>query len=114
MFFTPNRRRTPHRLLGNRGRDERARREFATSLLITGGVQVALASALLTAGIVAFQAVQAHARDVDASLRLGLPGLFVLGAAITARSAIRNLRLGRSVRPSPAEEGNPPDSGPER
>lgn len=114
MFFTPKRRPTAHRLLGNRGRDERARREFATSLLVTGGVQVALASALLIAGIVAFQAVQTHARDIEPSLRLALPALFVVGAAVTTRSAIRNLRLAKSVRPTPVDDGSPTPSDRER
>lgn len=95
MFFTPKRRPTARRLLGNRGRGERARREYATTLYITGAIQVALALALLVAGGIAFQAVQTHARDVDATLRLGLPAAFILAAAITARSAVRNLRLAK-------------------
>jgi hypothetical protein len=108
MFFTPKRRPTAHRLLGNRGRGERARREYATTLYITGAIQVALAVALVVAGGIAFQAVQAHARDVDATLRLGLPAAFVLAAAITARSAVRNLRLAKveSIPRARAEDGD--------
>lgn len=98
MFFTPKRRPTARRLLGNRGRGERARREYATTLYVTGTIQVALALALLVAGGIAFQAVEAHARDVEATLRLGLPALFVVGAAVTARSAVRNLRLAKDER----------------
>lgn len=104
MFFTPKRRPTARRLLGNRARGERARREYATTLYVTGVVQVALSVALLMAGAIAFQAVQTHARDVDATLRLGLPALFVVAAALTGASAARNLRLAkaeRAPRPDP-------------
>ncbi|HXV14563.1 MAG TPA: hypothetical protein VEC56_10195 [Candidatus Krumholzibacteria bacterium] len=96
MFFTPKRRPTAHRLLGRHGRDRRARREHATTLYVTGSIQVALAVALAAAGFVAFQAVQAHARDVDATTRLALPGAFVIGALVTLRSALRNLRLAKA------------------
>ncbi len=98
MFFTPKRRPTPRRLLGRRARDRRARHEYATTLTVTGTIQVALAVALVVAGIVAFQAVQAHARDVDATLRFALPGGFIVAALVTARSAIRNLRLASGER----------------
>jgi len=50
------------------------------------------------AGFEAYQAVQTHARDVEATLRLALPGLFVIGGLVTARSAVRNLRLARAER----------------
>ena len=98
MFFTPKRRPSAHRLLGHRGRETRARREHATALWVTGGIQIALAVALFVAGFVAYQAVQTHAREVEATVRLALPGLFVLGGVVTARSALRNLRLARSER----------------
>jgi hypothetical protein len=96
VFFTPKRRPTARRLLGNRARGERARREYATTLYVTGAIQVALSLALLVAGAIAFQAVQAHARDVETTLRLGLPALFIAAAAVTARSAIHNLRLAKT------------------
>jgi hypothetical protein len=67
-------------------------------LYVTGAVQVALSIALLVAGAIAFQAVEAHARDVDAALRLGLPALFVVAAAVTGTSAARNLRLAKAER----------------
>ena len=108
VFFTPKRRPTARRLLGNRGRGERARREYATTLYVTGAIQVALSLTLLVAGAIAFRAVQAHARDVEATLRLGLPALFVVAAAVTARSAARNLRLAK-VEGTPRTDDAPTD-----
>jgi hypothetical protein len=108
VFFTPKRRPTAHRLLGRHGRDRRARREYATSLYVTGGIQAALAVALAAAGIVAFQAVQTHARDVDATLRLALPGAFGLGALVTLRSALRNIRLAKEERAAADEDDGDP------
>jgi hypothetical protein len=106
VFFTPRRRQSAHRLLDNRGRDERTRREHATALYVTGIIQAALAVALLVAGLAAFRAVQAHARDVQGTLRFGLPGLFVAGALVTVRSAVRNLRMARLER-SPSNHDAP-------
>lgn len=108
MFFTPKRRPTARRLLGNRGRGERARREYATALYVTGAIQVALSLALVVAGAIAYQAVQTHARDVEGRLRLGLPALFVAAAAVTARSAVRNLRLAK-VESAPRTDSDHPD-----
>ncbi len=62
--------------------------------MVTGIVQAALSVALLVAGLAAFRAVQAHAQDAQATVRFALPGLFCFGALVSARSAIRNLRLG--------------------
>jgi ABC-type nickel/cobalt efflux system permease component RcnA len=107
VFFTPKRRSSARRLLGQQDRDRRTRREHATALLVTASIQAALAIALLVAAAVAYGAVQTHARDVDATLRLGLPGLFVVAALITTRSAVRNLRLARAERASADQNADP-------
>ncbi|MCI0453058.1 MAG: hypothetical protein L0Z51_11860 [Candidatus Latescibacteria bacterium] len=104
MFFTPKRRPTSHRLLGRQRRDRRVRGEYATTLYVTGAVQVALSIALVAAGFVSFQAVQAHARDVDATVRLALPGAFFVGALVTLRSAVRNLRLAKTEKAGSRED----------
>jgi hypothetical protein len=82
-------------------RSENERREYATSLTVTGLVQVALALTLLAAGFFAWRAIEAHARTIESPLRLGLPLTFALGAWITLRSGIRNLRLAKEVRLQP-------------
>ncbi len=118
VFFTPKRRPTARRLLGNRERDARSHREHAAALTVTGAIQAALAAALMVAATVAYQAVQTHARDVDATLRFALPGLFVVGALASARSAFRNLRLAREERatqsPSDSSDAWPGGRGPGR
>ena len=109
MFFTPKRRPSAHRLLGRDARDQRTRREHGTALYVTGIIQTALAVALFVAAGAAFRAVQAHAQDVEATLRYALPALFVFGALVTARSAMRNLRMAKLERASDRSE--PPSGG---
>ena len=98
MFFTPKRRPTAHRLLGTRSGDARARREYAMTLRITAWVQAALAVALVAAAVASHQAIQAHAGNLEPTLRLALPGAFGLGALVTLRSAWRNFGLSRAER----------------
>jgi ABC-type nickel/cobalt efflux system permease component RcnA len=78
-------------------------------LYVTGIIQTALAVALLVAALAAFRAVQAHAQDVEATLRYALPGMFVFGALVTARSALRNLRMAQRERAG--DRGEPPSGG---
>jgi hypothetical protein len=107
VFFTPKRRPSARRLLADRARGTRARREYANALTITGVVQAALAAALIVAAVSAYRAVQTHAPHVAATLRLALPALFALGAAASARTALANLRRAREERR--AEHGSDPD-----
>jgi hypothetical protein len=104
VFFTPKRRPSAGRLLGRRERSHREHREYATSLTVTGAVQVALALSLLAAGFFAWRAIEVHARTIETPLRLGLPLTFAFGAWITLRSGIRNLRLAREVRSQPGAD----------
>lgn len=89
--------------------DSRQRREYAASAYSMAVVKAILAVAMVTAGIRAFQAINAQTSNISFSLKLAVPALFIAGALLVARSCVKNIQAVREfsqVRRSSRDERN--------
>ncbi len=70
----------------------RQRREVAATSYSMAVIKAILAITLVTAGIRAYQAIDAQSTTISLPLTLALPILFVAGALLVARSCVNNIR----------------------
>jgi hypothetical protein len=87
MFIRPRR---PRRFGSRSYRSARQRREFVISAYATALVKLALGVSLLICAVQAYRVFHIHAPRVPLTLRLALPVLLAVGAAV----ALRNGALG--------------------
>jgi hypothetical protein len=70
----------------------RQRREYAATTYSMAVIKAMLAVALITAGIRAYQAINAHTSTISLPLKLALPFLFIAGGLFVARSCVNSIR----------------------
>lgn len=73
----------------------RQRREYTASTYSMAAIKAMLAVAMFTAGIKAYQAIDAQTSNISLTLKLAVPLVFVAGALLVARSCVKNIQAVR-------------------
>jgi formate/nitrite transporter FocA (FNT family) len=96
MLIKPRRVRHSSKFTSRMQTGARQRREYAASAYSMAAIKAMLAVAMITAGIRAYQAIEAQS-SASLPLKLALPVVFIAGALLVLRSCVKNIREVREI-----------------
>jgi hypothetical protein len=97
MLIRPRQVRRSSKFTSRLRSDSRQRREYAASTYSMAVIKAILAVAMLTAGIRAYQAIDAQTSNISLGIKLAVPLLFIVGALLVARSCVKNIQAVREI-----------------
>jgi hypothetical protein len=95
MFIRPRQVRRSAKFTSRLQSGARQRREYAASTYSMAVIKAILAVAMVMAGIMAYQAIDAQTSNISLPAKLAVPAFFILGAILVARSCVKNIRAVR-------------------
>lgn len=92
MFIKPRQVRRSSKFTSRLKTGSRQRQEYAASVYSMASIQAILAVVMIVAGIKGYQAVDIQAGHLSLPVKLALPVVFGLGAALVLRACFKNIR----------------------